>query len=157
MTRVNLVEPESLADQHLFAEWREIKMVPAALRRSLKTRSTNDILRNIPKTFVLNTGHVTFFFDKMNFLYDRYVALTEELENRNYNLTMHDMDNIFYADIPDEFAEVEWEPSTHEINTSVERLLLRLNERPDWYKYYGKQMPPAYFEQLYKLQLNRVL
>ena len=34
MTRINLVPPEELMDQHLFAEFREIKMV--SLRRGLK-------------------------------------------------------------------------------------------------------------------------
>jgi deoxyribonuclease (pyrimidine dimer) len=38
MTRVNLVNVEHLADQHLFAEFRELKMVPVALRRSLKQK-----------------------------------------------------------------------------------------------------------------------
>lgn len=36
MTRINLVPPEELMDQHLFAEFREIKMVPKSLRRSLQ-------------------------------------------------------------------------------------------------------------------------
>ena len=44
MTRINLVPPEELTDQHLFAELREIKMVPRSLARSLAwcTPSTRD-------------------------------------------------------------------------------------------------------------------
>lgn len=37
MTRINLVPPRELMDQHLFAEFREIKMVPRALYRSLES------------------------------------------------------------------------------------------------------------------------
>ena len=151
MTRVNLVNVEDLADQHLFAEWREIKMVPAALRRSLKTRNAKDIVKSIPKKYTLNEGHVTFFFDKMNFLYDRYVQLTEELINRNYNIQMHDMDEIFYTDIPLEFRETEWQPNIDDIRVNVERIVIRLNEKAEWYKYYGKNTEPRYFEELYKL------
>ena len=155
MTRINLVNVEDLADQHLMSEWREIKMVPASLRRSLKTRTKNDILKNIPKTFTLNTGHVTFFFNKMHFLCNRYIALTQELENRDYNLTIHDMDQIFYADIPEEFRKIEWQPDASDIKISIERLLLRLNERPNWYRHYGSVTQPLYFEQLYMLQLDQ--
>ena len=69
MTRINSnLDPSKLKRMHLIAELREITMVPAALRRSLRTRSVNDILTNIPKKFTLNRGHVTFFYNKLNFL-----------------------------------------------------------------------------------------
>lgn len=64
MTRINLVPPSELTDQHLFAEFREIKMVPKALARSLKGRRPRGVLEAIPKEFTLNTGHVMFFYDK---------------------------------------------------------------------------------------------
>ncbi len=38
MTRINLVPSQELMDQHLFAEFREIKMVPKSLRRSIAAR-----------------------------------------------------------------------------------------------------------------------
>ena len=37
MTRINLVPPEELSDQHLIAEYREIFMVGSSLQRSLKS------------------------------------------------------------------------------------------------------------------------
>jgi deoxyribonuclease (pyrimidine dimer) len=37
MTRINLVPPEELSDQHLVAEYREIFMVGSSLQRSLKS------------------------------------------------------------------------------------------------------------------------
>lgn len=153
MTRVNLVNVENLADQHLFAEWREIKMVPAALRRSLKTRDKNSIIQGIPKRYTLNEGHVTFFFDKMTFLYNRYVLLTEELLNRGYNIQMHDMDQIFYSDISGEFKK-DWAPDKDEIAVNVERILLRIGEKDNWYRYYGKPVEKEYFEELYKLEVT---
>ena len=56
MTRVNLVPVGELANQHAFAEWREIRHIPKALARSLKTQSHEKILKKIPKEFTLNTG-----------------------------------------------------------------------------------------------------
>ena len=37
MTRINLVPPEELSDQHLVAEYREIFMVGYSLQRSLRS------------------------------------------------------------------------------------------------------------------------
>jgi deoxyribonuclease (pyrimidine dimer) len=152
MTRINLVYVEDLADQHLFAEWREIKMVPAALRRSLKTRNEADILSGVPRKFTLNNGHVSFFFDKMAFLHKRYHQLTEELKNRDYNISEHDADNIFFLSISEKFRE-DWDATPEDIAVSVERIVLRLKEKDGWYKFWGQPMPAQYFEELYKLQL----
>lgn len=156
MTRVNLVYVQDLADQHLFAEWREIKMVPAALRRSLKTQSVEEILEKIPKRYTLNAGHVSFFFNKMRFLYRRYLELDDELRNRDYNISAHEPTDIFFDDIPEIFLN-NWEAEPDEIAVNVERIVLRLNEKPDWYKHWGKPTPPEYFAALYKLQLDRMM
>ena len=154
MTRVNLVYVQNLADQHLFAEWRELKMVPAALRRSLKTIPVRTLLKSISARYTLNTGHVSFFFNKMRFLQQRYEDLTQELHDRCYDISQHNSSEIFLQEIPSEFTNVDWQPDSDEIAINVDRIVIRLNERPDWYKYYGTTMPPAYFEALYSLQLK---
>ena len=146
MTRINLVPAEDLADQHLFAEWREIKMVPAALRRSMKTRTIDSILAGIPKEYTLNKGHVTFFFDKMRFLYDRYCELTEELDHREYKLTYHDTHFIFDRDIPYVFRTRTWEPNDDDKIINIDRILLRISEKPDWYKYHGEKLEPSFYK-----------
>ena len=150
MTRINLVPVKHLADQHLAAERREIKMVPASLRRSLKTRKTGDILAGIPQRYTLNVGHVTFFFDKMKFLTERYILLTDELLNRGYNLSDNSADfTQFIYDIPAEFNRVNWQPDHREVKINVERILLRISEKPHWYKYYGDTVDMLFFD-MYK-------
>lgn len=149
MTRINLVHPEDLADQHLFAEWREIKMVPAALRRSLRTRAVNDVLSGISKNYTLNKGHVTFFYNKMKYLRERYNRLTEELKVRQYSISEHNADDIFFKDIPAEFSSRHWLPSSNEIGVSIERIVQKINERPDWYRYCGEIRRPGYFSARY--------
>lgn len=151
MTRVNLVHVADLADQHLFAEWRELKMVPAALRRSLRTKSIADVLKSIPHKYTMNTGHVLFFYDKMRFLLRRYAELTNELRQRDYDVSEHDADKIFLSDIPAVFHN-DWSPSSEEVKINVERIVIRLNEKPTWYRHYGSVTPPVYFEELYRLQ-----
>ena len=41
MTRINLVDPRQLADQHLVAEYREIFMIGSALQRSLESKAVS--------------------------------------------------------------------------------------------------------------------
>ena len=146
MTRINLVPVQDLADQHLFAEWREIKMVPAALRRSLKTRNKGDILAGVPRRYTLNKGHVTFFFNKMKFLTERYKLLSDELVKREYRLGSGDDFAEFTYDIPGEFTHVEWQPGAKEVAVNVERILLRIGEKPLWYKYLSLPITPAFYE-----------
>jgi deoxyribonuclease (pyrimidine dimer) len=154
MTRINLVRPEDLADQHLFAEWREIKMVPAALRRSLKTKSVDAVLKSVGTTYTLNAGHVLFFVDKMTWLANRYTELTYELINRDYNITEHSTLDIFFKDIPVEFTLDKWASVSAEVEINVNRINLRIGQRPDWYKHYGEPKSPEYFAALYRLQLD---
>ena len=149
MTRINLVPVENLADQHLFAEWREIKMVPAALRRSLNTKSISTITNNIPKRYTLNTGHVTFFYDKMNFLTDRYELLTNELLTRRYNISTVETFEDYTHSIPDAFKADNWTPDREEILINVERISKRISERPNWYRYYGELVEDGYFDAIY--------
>lgn len=85
MTRINAgVFPEELHRLHLIAEYRELPMVPASLRRSLRTRRELDILRNIPSQFTLNRGHVSFFYNKLIYLRERYELLKKEMRARGY-------------------------------------------------------------------------
>ena len=64
MTRINIIHPSELTDQHLIAEYRELFMVGSSLQRSLKSPSWNP--NKIPKKFTLNKGHVTFFMIREN-------------------------------------------------------------------------------------------
>lgn len=118
MTRINLIDPSELADQHLFAEFREIKMIPKSLRRSLRAawqrefdkNDSNDfseqraklamdaVLAKVPPNYTLNTGHVSFFYDKGEYLRKRYAQLKEELRKRGINFdesSKLDPDNIY--------------------------------------------------------------
>jgi deoxyribonuclease (pyrimidine dimer) len=104
----------------------------------------------------MSTGHVLFFYDKMYFLWQRYLALDAELRNRNYDIQEHDAHKIFFEDIPVDFIQDYWNPSADEISTNAERIIHRLNERPDWYRHWGKVTPPAYFEALYRLQIDQL-
>lgn len=152
MTRINLVHVQDLADQHLFAEWREIKMIPAKLKTLEKTKMGWQIMDGIPTRYTMSTGHVRFFYNKMLFLYDRYNLLTEELHKREFNIAEHNADEMFFGVVP-EMQDAFWKPDVAEITINVDRIALRLHERPAWYRHYGKIQPPEFFTTRYNQQL----
>jgi deoxyribonuclease (pyrimidine dimer) len=137
MTRINLIDPSQLTDQHLFAEFREIKMVPAALRRSLKTQPIKTVLKKIPKQFTLNSGHVLYFYNKLNYLSKRYDSLVEELKNRGYRDGMEwPLFDDYLVELPSDFFG-DYVPTERDYTIINERITEKLNQKPDWYKYYG--------------------
>jgi deoxyribonuclease (pyrimidine dimer) len=153
MTRINLVHVKDLADQHLFAEWREIKMIAPAARRSLATQSIATVVEKIPKEYTLNAGHVTFFYNKLPFLKDRFGKLTEELLQRGFDIKTFDFETPDYTSAWLKISQVYWKPTRKDIQVNVDRIVQRLNERPDWYRYYGDVYAPDFFMDRYQQQL----
>lgn len=138
MTRINIIDPSLLTDQALFAEYREIKMVPRALARSLKTQSIGTILGKIPKQFTLNSGHVLFFYTRLKYLDKRYYQLVEELKKRNYrdNQDWEPFSN-YTENLPDIFFG-DYLPNDNAYAIIKERLIQKIMMKPSWYRYYGQ-------------------
>lgn len=91
MTRINLVPVQELSDKHLLGENHEITRVFGLVRKA-QTRKKNRYNLNIPKEYVLGTGHVTFFYDKLGFILERYHQLNEEMIARGFNSNAIDDD-----------------------------------------------------------------
>lgn len=95
MTRINVaILPSELTGKHLIAEHREIKRIP------------NNILNGIsvldgkyPTKFVLGTGHVKFFYNKLKYLHKRYENLYQECKRRGYNVE-------YYGNVFDEISRL---------------------------------------------------
>ena len=136
MTRINSAIPvKCLTDEHLLAEHREIKRMSAFLERKVKSHKTP----NIPNSFTLGAGHMTFFVDKMLFLYRRYIELYNEVNTRGFNVTY----------FGDNFKSVrkytaywnDYKPSHDEYIILVERITNRLkaSNKKHWH-YYGERI-----------------
>lgn len=135
MTRINAnLDPSVLLDAHCMAEYRELPMVMAAARRSLKTQSSQTVMKKIPKDFTLNAGHVTFFYNKMSFLVDRYQRLINELCARGYSLDPNR--TLDLSNIPSEFFG-DYAMTSADKEVIVERILTRFKQKPTWYTYLG--------------------
>lgn len=144
MTRLNLVPVSELMDQHLFAEWREIKMVPGSLSRSIRSIQKKsdsldaayaEILKKVPSKFTLNKGHVTFFYDKAAYLKRRYAELTEELLARGYNINLSDgLDTSgVLLSLPD-FLCKDYNPTNDDLVIIRQRIQERIDKQPNWYR-----------------------
>ena len=129
MTRINIVHPSELTDQHLIAEYREIFMVGSSLQRSLKSKNWNP--KDIPIKFTLNTGHVKFFYDKGKYLFKRYDELRIEMKARGMN---PDDTRVFKREQwPDELWN-DWTPSLEDYKLIRHRIEERINMKPNWYR-----------------------
>lgn len=140
MTRINLVPPQELMDQHLFAEFREIKMVPMSLRRSIMARGIEDVLAKVPPTYRLNVGHVSFFYDKFRYLHHRYAQLKAELHVRGINydpLSELDPVGVYDTLAQDLRFHKFYEPTPEALVVIRERIASKIAMKPDWYRYYG--------------------
>lgn len=132
MTRVNLVPVEELMDQHLFAEFREIKMVPRSLERSLRARPLPLVLRHLPQRFCLGQGHVSFFYNKGLFLRQRFEELCRELAYRGIN---YDRSSMFDPNkVMTGILDGPYVPDQEAIALSRQRIQEKISMKPEWYR-----------------------
>ncbi len=82
MTRINTgIRANELPDKLLLAELREIKRIPNVIAKG------NYRMENIPERFTLGTGHVKFFYNKLEYLLERYNELRDEAIKRGFNVS----------------------------------------------------------------------
>ena len=131
MTRINIIPVSELHDQHLIAEYREITMVPAALKRTLNSK-VGLLKEKISKHFTLNSGHVYFFYDKGLYLDKRYTEIVNEMKSRVFN---PDSTRVFPIQIfKDNNLYNDWTPMIEEQKLIRQRIQERINSKPDWYR-----------------------
>lgn len=135
MTRINLVPPRELADQHLFAEFREIKMIPPSLRRSLVARGSMGVYLSIPAAYTLGKGHVSFFYDKGMYLVKRYEEIRKELNRRKIN---YNKDALFDPEFTFTKFPIlcrNYVPTEAALALIRARIAEKIAMKPDWYRW----------------------
>ena len=137
MTRINLVPPEELSDQHLVAEYREIFMIGSSLQRSLRSPNWEKTKKSIPKQFTLNKGHVKFFYDKGKYLSERYDELIKEMKKRQ--MSPNPLRTFKKEQWPDDLFNT-WRPNDYDLKVVRKRIEMKIKLKPDWYKWNGKKI-----------------
>lgn len=131
MTRINLIPVEELTDQHLMAEYRELPMIAKALEKTLRSKSGYQETK-VSSTYMLGTGHIYFFYNKRDYLVNRYINLVRELKSRKFNIDPNAR-NMSWK-VFDNITQVHWKPSTEEIEINRSRINERISLKPDWYR-----------------------
>ena len=131
MTRINIVHPSELTDQHLIAEYREITMVPGSLKRTLVSKVGYQESK-VPERYTLNSGHVYFFYNKGRYLHRRYDELIKEMKLRGF---MPSDDRVFpHAIFKDNDLYNDWTPTMEDYKIIRERIQQKINMKPEWYR-----------------------
>lgn len=137
MTRINLIPVEELTDQHLFTEWRELPRIFTNVRKAIKAGKTPHNFK-IPTKFVLGTGHMTFFYNKLLFLRKRHDEIIDEICNRgSHELSTYE--SISLEGYPSVWLK-DYVPNTDEIELSRSRIKEKLDMKKDikFYTFWGK-------------------
>ena len=121
MTRINVVPVDTLCDQHLLAEWRELPRMNGFAEKCVDG--------TIPRCYVLGTGHMKFFLDKGIFLEHRHRELTNELLRRGFNL----IDRSQFK-MSDRFGRNDYVPTIQALQLNEERIRRRMPKTPRWSK-----------------------
>ena len=131
MTRINLVPVWELSDQHLIAEWRELPRIFGLVKKKLDEWKPIIISEN----YTMWTWHVRFFYNKLLFLQKRHQTLVKEAQKRWFKITL--TEKISLNSFPKEYCQ-DFSPSEQDLKISQQRILEKLQAKPDFYTFYGK-------------------
>jgi deoxyribonuclease (pyrimidine dimer) len=127
MTRINLVDPEALTDQHLLAEHRELPRIFPLARAAMERGDLSG-----PDRYTMGTGHVRFFYQRTGWLVARHRALTAECVRRGFRVQVGEL-----VPLP---GCVAWEPTAADVEVNLIRLRAKMAAPPreGFYRHCGK-------------------
>lgn len=127
MTRINIVSPSQLIDSHLMAEYRELPRIFTAVKK-LQEKNNYPCDIEISVKYVLGAGHCKFFYNKLEWLCNRYNCIFEELLKRGFNLNAE-----LYHSISNDAKKIDsiwfndYSPSQEDIYLNMARICKRSN------------------------------
>lgn len=127
------INPKNLTDEHLFAESRELKMLP-----SLFKRVGNKNINKVPTKFTLGPGHMLFFLYKSIYTLNRYHQVLSECHNRNISVD----DESYRWDIYQNSTSVSnYQETGKEKQILVNRISEKIKNSPkEYFHYYHKRI-----------------
>ena len=138
MVRINIINPNSLADQHLIAEYNEILMLLGHVDKF-------PIIKEQPEKYCLGKGHITFFKDKIKYLKERHELIKKEMKKRGFKI----LKIINLNKYTKEYRK-NWKPKTKDKEIIKKRLIEKINLKPDYYRYKGEKKNKKFFIDLIK-------
>lgn len=138
MVRINLLNPTNLTDQHLIAEYNEILKLVGHIKKHPK-------INNPPKKYCLGKGHINFFKDKLKYLKLRHKKIIKEMKNRKFEPKKE----IKIQNFPKEYKN-NYKPKLKDKLIIKKRLIQKIKQKPNYYRYYKKNKPKQFLINLIK-------
>lgn len=138
--RINVIPVSYLTDVHLMAEYREILMAPHYFKKSFNSKKGIDF-NAIPKSYTLNSGHATFFYNKFGYIIKRHEELEQEMISRGFKIRSKNALEPLLKDIPKELFN-NYVPTNADYKVNIERILDKIfqkfrDNKPKFYKLKG--------------------
>lgn len=133
--RINVIHPKYLTDQHLIAEYREMKMSTYNYIRSKRSKLGIDKSR-ISQKYTLNEGHGYMWYDKFGYINERFNTIVQEMKGRGYQTNF---DKLNFSGVDAE-AFGDFHPTQEDKRINLDRILERLAIQPSWYTYYKRHI-----------------
>jgi hypothetical protein len=116
-----------LSDAHLGAEYRELPRVFGLVRKAIGRGLTPADIR-MPERYVLGKGHIRFFYDKLDYLADRYLKICHECRCRGRVVNYGDVSALSEG-IPGDWFNY-WEASPKDMALNIDRINAQGGLRP---------------------------
>ena len=120
--RINIIPVQELADQHLRAEYLEIKFSADYYRRSKGSPMGIDKSR-ISEKYILETGHAYMWYDKFMYVVKRNDELCAEMRARGYKVN-YPIINTHQVD--ENWNWGDFNPTHDEMKVNVARIYQRI-------------------------------
>lgn len=138
--RINIIPVNLLTDAHLRAEFREIIMSIHYYKRSKLTKQ-GIIYTDIPEAYLLNKGHAYFFYNKFQFVFNRFYELLNEMYIRGFKTGDNEakFTSLFKEHI-EELSLHDYSVTEDDVLINIERILDKLyymefvKGKPNFYK-----------------------
>lgn len=133
MTRINLIPVGELSDQHLLAEYRELPRI---------IKQEHIYIGDASDKYVLGKGHVKWAVKHGTFCLTRYYYICEEMKYRGFkvNYPYEDLAKIADGKQIDMYSKM-YLPNEGDIKISRDRIIEKLKQKPDWYKWTNRDKP----------------
>lgn len=133
MTRINVLPPEELYDQHLLIELRELpRMFTYIEKHTLKSN-----IYSGPLSYTMGAGHMKFFSDKAEYLFKRMFALCEESLKRGFKFNFDNETWLErYNSLP-LWVKQDYSPTIEAMTINRDRIAEKVLLRPNFYRMNG--------------------
>lgn len=131
MTRINVIDPVDLTDQHLIAEHFELPRVYRQARLL-------DWWEFVP-TYRMGKGHLKFFYSLMGYCKRRHGLLVAEMQRRGFKVQERQVPSFPIS------LSLDWTPKARDVEVNLRRLAERTQSQKHAPRYKGSPVSRDFY------------